>query len=195
MGASYASQSFLVIKTALRREMLMALMRIWDYTSKSVQIASIVTDVRNEEVVDALIAERMKNLTKNGPGIGMNEFKTMLHQTLVDRAEQVHTVFLTYADGGEKRSVLEKLRTLRHEHLAHRQAKPTTTSSDADDDEVELFYGDTLKLVQDLLSIVHGVAYDPQDTAEVYRQYASKFWAGVRSEQTPGHPHFGPPNQ
>ena len=34
MGASYASHTFLTVRTALRREMLLALMRLWDNDSR-----------------------------------------------------------------------------------------------------------------------------------------------------------------
>ena len=62
MGASYASQSFLVIKIALRREMLMGMMRIWDYANGSVKIKSIVDDILTATVIDALVVERTKSL-------------------------------------------------------------------------------------------------------------------------------------
>lgn len=191
MGASYASQSFLVIKAALRREMLMGMMRIWDYANNSVKIRSVVDDVLSDAVIDALVVERMGHITKNGPGIGMDQFQTLLRKTMVDGAKEAAVIFRQYDKDGKKRPVLEKVRTLRHEHLAHRQTTATvTTGADATDEEIELFYQDTLCVVQSLLSIVYGVAYDPQDTASVYGHYAAQFWAGARGENTPGHPNY-----
>jgi hypothetical protein len=61
------------------------------------------------------------------------------------------------------------------------------------DEETESFYQDNSKLVGLLLSLVAGVAYEPNDTAEVYRFYAKFFWAGVRGEQTEGHPNYRAP--
>jgi hypothetical protein len=55
---------------------------------------------------------------------------------------------------------------------------------------IESFYQDTSELVRLLLSLIEALAYDPQDAALVYRHYATLFWAGVRGEQTEGHPNY-----
>jgi AbiU2 len=39
MGQSYASQAFFVTRAALRREMMLALMRIWDKNKQAIRIA------------------------------------------------------------------------------------------------------------------------------------------------------------
>jgi len=83
-------------------------------------------------------------------------------------------------EGGKHRAVLEKLLTLRHERLAHRQLAPATaTGANATDEEIEQFYQDNSKLIEILLSVVNAMAYDPQDTANVYGFYASHFWKRV----------------
>lgn len=53
MGESYASHAFLVVKIALRREVLLALMRLWDTDkrairmSASVNVLGALTDTRD----------------------------------------------------------------------------------------------------------------------------------------------------
>jgi hypothetical protein len=42
MGRSYAGQSFLIVRSALRREMLLALMRIWDTTKGTQSLCKVV---------------------------------------------------------------------------------------------------------------------------------------------------------
>jgi len=46
------------------------------------------------------------------------------------------------------------------------------------------------KLIGLLLSLVRAEAYDPDDTAEVYRFHSKLFWAAVRGQRTEGHPNF-----
>ena len=45
MGDSFASQTFLVVRMALRREMLLALMRLWDRDSRAVRMKLSIADV------------------------------------------------------------------------------------------------------------------------------------------------------
>ena len=93
--------------------------------------------------------------------------------------------------GGSHEAVLKKLLALRHERLAHRQLAPTTaTGASATDEDIEEFYHDNSKLIRIFLAVVNAMAYDPEDTAHVYRHYAGHFWAGARGEQTEGHPNY-----
>jgi len=69
---------------------------------------------------------------------------------------------------------------LRHERLAHREIAGVATGTNATDEEVESFYQDMSKLISLLLSLVMAQAYDPEDTAQVYRFHAKFFWAAVR---------------
>ena len=48
-------------------------------------------------------------------------------------------------------------------------------------------------LIRHLMSLVLAVAHDPDEFALVHRCYAAEFWAGVRSEKTPGHPNYRAP--
>jgi hypothetical protein len=61
LGTSFATQAFLVTRTALRREMLLALMRLWDSTKfgKHVRVQSIAATLREAAVLDALALERV----------------------------------------------------------------------------------------------------------------------------------------
>src|SRR5260370_3090404 len=89
---------------------------------------------------------------------------------------------------GKVRALVKELRTLRHKRLAHRDIRAlAATGANNFDTEVEAFYQDMSKLVSLLLHLVKGHGYDPQETAEVYRTYATLFWAAVRGERTKGH--------
>jgi hypothetical protein len=46
MGQSYASQAFLVMRMALRRETMLALMRLWDRNKQAVRISLIVATIQ-----------------------------------------------------------------------------------------------------------------------------------------------------
>ena len=53
MGMSFATNTFLIVRQALRREMLLALMRMWDNNTKAVSLPSIANALRDERVIDA----------------------------------------------------------------------------------------------------------------------------------------------
>jgi AbiU2 len=187
MGASFASQTFLVVRLALRREMLLALMRLWDKDSSNVRMKESIADVlRKQSVVDALAAER---------AAGMIGAKDQIRLDLSQRASEAIALVDKYSKGGSHYATREKLTTLRNERLAHRPAKEVAAAgADPTDEEVESFYQDNSKLIHLLMSLVKRIAYDPNDTAETYRFYAAFFWVGVRGERTEGHPNYRAPS-
>lgn len=187
MGQSYASQAFLVARTALRREMVLALMRLWDTNPKAVRIQWITSVLRERTVIDALAKDRVDR-------IFLPESIDLMINDLATRAAEAVRLIHKYMEGGSHAAVLKKLRALRHERLAHRQLAPTTAPGvSATDEEIEEFYQDNSKIVHILLSVVNAIAYDPEDAAKVYRHYAGHFWAAARGERTAGHPNYRPP--
>jgi hypothetical protein len=189
MGDSFATHTFLVVRSALRREMLLALMRLWDKDSRAVRMKESIADVlREQSVVHALAADSAAR--------GMAGWEDQMRSELSQRAVKAIALVDKYSKGGSHHTVLKNLRRLRHERLAHRQTEATpvaATGLEATDEEIESFYQDNSELIHLLLSLVERIAYDPNDTAEVYRFYAKFFWAGVRGERTQGHPNHGAP--
>src|SRR5450759_60347 len=57
MGKSYASQAFLITRTALRREMVLALVRLWDTNPKAIRMQSIAADLSEKRVIEALAVD------------------------------------------------------------------------------------------------------------------------------------------
>jgi hypothetical protein len=177
LGKSYASQAFLITRTALRREMLLALIRLWDTNMdkkvKALRMQSIAHTLQKEEVIYALALDRASRL-------GWLEEIDAVRDDLGKKAAEVVRLVHKYTDGGAGNAVYKKLSALRNERLAHRQIAPgTATGANATDEEIEEFYQDNSKLIQILLGVVNAMAYDPQDTAKVYRFYASHFWKRV----------------
>jgi hypothetical protein len=66
MGVSYATHAFKVVRMALRREMLLALMRLWDNDSKAVSIEFVAEILRDKCVIDALAADRASRIGMAG---------------------------------------------------------------------------------------------------------------------------------
>jgi AbiU2 len=101
----------------------------------------------------------------------------------------------SYARNGRNAAVLEKLRTVRHERLAHRQIEqPSAVGGPGlTDEEIEAFYQNNSRIISLLSSLVSGIGYDPQETGEVFCHHASFFWAAARGERTEGHPNYRPP--
>jgi AbiU2 len=173
-GASYATQAFRVIRTALRREIVLALIRLWDNDTRAVGMERIAKALRNEDVIDALALER--GYHSDSPGI----FDAIRDDLRKKAAEAILLIDKYITSDGAGRLVYEKLRALRNERLAHRQVteaeEAEVTGATTTDEEIEGFYHDNSKLVHILLGTVNAMAYDPQDTAEVFGFYANHFW-------------------
>jgi hypothetical protein len=188
MGDSFATHTFLVVRLALRREMLLALMRLWDRDERNVGMELSIADLlRDRSVVHALAVDRVARM-------GMADWEDEMRSDLSQRASEAIALVEKYSEAGSHYTTLQKLRRLRNQRLAHRPVKEVAATGLAPtDEEIESFYQDNSKLVGLLLSLVSGVAYDPNDTAEAYRFYAKFFWAGVRGERTEGHPNYRAP--
>ncbi|NYH26249.1 AbiU2 domain-containing protein [Paraburkholderia bryophila] len=191
MGLSYAAHAFFVVRSALRREMLLALMRLWDNDRKgrAIGMESIAKTLSDQQVFTALVVSRAE-----GTGLSSGFVVDRMRETLDAKSKKAVELISKYAPGGKHRGVLEKLRTLRNEYLAHKQTTPTNaTGADASDNEIETFYQDNLEIVQLLLSSVLGRYFDLAEAADVYRHHSKYFWAAARGERTEGHPNYWTP--
>lgn len=188
MGTSYATQSFRVVSTALRREMIMALMRMWDNSKKNnLRMEDIGREIAKPAVMTALV-------TESAARMGIRGAEADIRSTLEMRAAEVTRIIGKYGQGGPRHSVLKKLRHLRDKRLAHHELGPVTaTGPSVEDNDIEEFFQDHYALIQALVGLVNRMAYNPAETAGVFRRYADHFWAGVRGERTEGHPHFRMP--
>jgi uncharacterized protein YqeY len=185
MGVSFATHAFLIVRSALRREMLLALIRLWDNDERNVGMElSIADPLRDQSVVHALAAERAARR-------GMAEWEDEMRDELSQRASEAIALVEKYSEAGSHYVTLRKLRRLRNKRLAHRSVKAVAATGLAPtDEEIESFYQDNSKLVGLLLGLIEAVAYDPNDTAEDTRVNAKLFWAGVLGEKTEGHPNY-----
>jgi hypothetical protein len=189
MGTSYATGTFKVIQWALRREMLMALMRIWDNEEKAVSLKRIVRCLRDPKFVAAL--SRMRAEATQG---GFQRFLAEhLEGNYREKIDRVGQLFDKYQKCGDSAHVMKHLLTLRNTMLAHRQTLPIKPQRDATLDEIEQFYSDTRSIVECLLHVIKATALDTADTVGVYGTYAKYFWEGARGECTHGHPSYKGP--
>lgn len=187
MGNSFATHSFLVIRTALRREVLMALMRLWDTNRQALKLTAIAETLGDPACFDALVRSRVQSLDSTF------DITERVRETLEPKRDEILALIRKYTDDISKSSILERLRTLRHEHLAHRQANAPTNPDDLQhtDEEVEQIYQDTLAIVALMLSVVLATSFDiARQVSDVYRHHAGFFWAAARGERTEGHPRF-----
>ncbi|OZI38046.1 hypothetical protein CAL29_06755 [Bordetella genomosp. 10] len=192
MGNSYATHTFLIIRSALRREVLLGLMRLWDNNRQALSMAKIVEILKDRSFFDALVAQRAAHFSRDF------DAAAMMREALLPKRDNVLELVRRYLKDGGGSTVLERLKTLRNQHLAHRQvsegqAEATAQAADAADSEIEVFYADTIELVTALLSLVFGEAFDiGTDTAGLYQHHGKFFWAAVRGERTEGHPNYRP---
>lgn len=181
MGHSYAGHAFLAIRLALRRETLLALTRLWDTNKQPVRMSAIAALLREPGLVEALAQDRADRT-------GFTDLSAVMTADMAGKAAKILDLVNKYSEGGSRNGVRENLLRLRHERLAHRQfASATEIAADGLDARIEEFFDDASKLIQLLMSLVNATAYDPQDTAKVYRWHADKFWAGAHSERVEGH--------
>jgi hypothetical protein len=181
LGKSYATQAFLITRTALRREMLLALIRMWDKNKQALGMHSVAETLRREKgMIDALALDRVNHFDFPEAIDLLDEMKDDLGK----KAAEADLLVKKYWKDGTHHAVFEKLKTFRDERLAHRQLAPArATGANATDEEIEEFYQDNSKLIHILLGVVNAMAYDPEDTAKVYRFYASHFWGAFQKTE------------
>lgn len=189
MGVSFATHAFHIVRASLRREMLLALMRLWDKNSRFVRMDFIGRSLGNRTIINALARDRVMGR------FGDLELEAEMRKDMSRRAKKVTDLISEYSKDGPRFAVLEKMRNLRHQRLAHRTAEPIAAiGAELTDKEIETFYQDNSKIISVSLSLVAGIGYDPEQTAEVYRYYSKFFWAGACGERNERHPiHRTPP--
>jgi hypothetical protein len=99
-----------MVRAALRREMLLALMRLWDKDPRAVGMVSIAK-LCNEDVIEALVADPAGRHPI--PGI-----EPQIKQELNQFAKKAKELVSQYSEGGSHFEVFQKLKTLRDKHLA-----------------------------------------------------------------------------
>lgn len=203
LGTSFAAHSFQIIRLSLRRELLLALTRLWDSNPQALRMSLIAAQLRDRNFFEALVQSRSARFFSTFAPDNVRE-------ALTPKRDQILRLINKYSEGGKSYEVLKKLKVLRNQHLAHRQlpiapvalagadepAQPLAGDNPsvwATDDEVEAFYQDNREIVSLLLSLVHGLVLDFSDSSNFYKQNAKYFWASVRGERTEGHPHYRPP--
>jgi hypothetical protein len=189
MGNSFATHSFKIVRQSLRREMLLALMRLWDKDTRAIRMTTVAEKLRDKKFFDTVVARRAGVTGLSSAGV-----EDAMRQALIPKRDEVVKLVHKYSEGGTGSDVFKKLRALRHERLAHRQTTPTNvTLADATDKEIESFYEDNLELVRLLLSLILATGFDLKDAAGVYCHHAKFFWANARGERTEGHPDYRQP--
>ena len=100
---SFAGQTFLIVRRALRREMLLGLSRLWDHHTEAIKIISIADDLENPTIFEFVWPN------------------TLVYAGSSGQAAEAAALIRRYEKGGSSHSVLSRLRNLRNQHLAHRQ--------------------------------------------------------------------------
>jgi hypothetical protein len=170
---SFAGQTLLIVRLALRREMLLGLSRLWDHRTEAIKIISIADDLENSTILDSLLPN------------------TPVYAEARGQAAEAAALIRRYEKGGSSHSVLSRLRKLRNQHLAHHQIAAKligVVDEEEIEKETEALYADSAKLISLLEHVVEKTAYDPKDTAGVAAFHAKFFWEAVTGERNEGHP-------
>jgi hypothetical protein len=187
MGTSFARHTFHIVGWALRRELILALMRIWDGQKDTPNMKRIRQWLNDEAKYELLLKERAGRISSEP-----NSIMHLLRESLDPARQRISASIAQYMDGGEKVDAIQRLRIVRNKRLAHRDLETPMDAVDPTDDQVVQLYLDTLDLVTDLLHLVMGTAFDLREAADVYAHHAKYFWVAARGERTEGHPNYRP---
>lgn len=214
MGKSFATNTFLVVRMALRREMLLALVRLWDRNSDALGMVSIANTLKDKRILDALVTEcesgwmnqpvydcgsdepltpELKIIVEDYCRRDALQFSKKQSSFLLSNAEEAVSIISSYAEGEPKHATLKYLRTLRNERLAHRQVVAAKASVNPVDIKIEDFYQDMLILLHKLLLAVENTHYEPGETAKIKQRHAELFWKASRGECDADHPDYKAP--
>ncbi len=188
MSHCYAGQAFLVIRTALRRELILALTKLWDSDNRAVRMDRVAEYIRNPSVIRGLAA---RSTSREG---WPPELADAIETELTKKATDALVLLDKYLKNGPSRGVHDGLQALRNAVIAHRAVRAGAIDrASLTDEEIETFYQDMSELIRLLMGLALATVYDPRETAGVFGRYASEFWAGTRGEKTAGHPHYRAP--
>lgn len=213
MGTSYATNAFLIVRNALRRETLMALMRLWDNNPKALSLHNIRNILRDGRVVDVLAAEcaaqwdnsetriiglediplERRVLVEQAARESGRSFGQEMANKLRENVQEILNLIEKYQENGSGYRIFDYLRLLRDQYFAHKQLNPTTVSAldnETSDEAVEQFYNDMAQVIHLLRLVAENVHYEPEQSAEIYRKYATLFWQSAKGEMTEGHPSY-----
>jgi len=213
MGKSRATNAFLVIRNVLRRETLMSLMRLWDNHREALSLSNIKNLLRDQRTIDALAEEcadqwdnsvtrifglndhpeEIQPLIERAASDSEREFGKEMANKLRAQAQDAVNLIEKYETQGSGYETFKYLKSLRDQHIAHRQitAKPARISAhNSSDEAVEEFYNDVSKIIYLLLLVSENTYFDLDQTAEIFRICATLFWQPVKGESTEGHPSY-----
>ncbi|ULU25281.1 hypothetical protein [Dyella terrae] len=186
MGTSFATNSFHIVAWALRRELILALMRIWDTRHDTPNMESIWRWLTDDSKYEELLKDRAQKIS-SVPELVWD----MLRSSLGSKRKNIRMAIESYLIEGEKHASLERVRTVRNKRLAHHDLELPPGLVDPTNEEVVQLYRDTLTIVSELLHLVSGTAFDLlEDEAGRHAHNAKFFWVAVRGERTEGHPDF-----
>lgn len=185
LGTSYATQSFRAVNTALRWQMFMALMRLWD-TRGGVGLKRIAQALAEPQLIEALINEALPKVTPEG-----DAKNTFIRDQVVESIGACAKEIVGEIEAIHGTEIHGALRTLRNQRLAHFDTRASVAANaDVEDDLIGPYLRQTAAVIAKLSSLALRTAYDPMDTEQVFAHYARFFWAGVSGERTKVHPLF-----
>ena len=116
IGTSYAAHAFQIIRLSLRRELLLALTRVWDTNKQAVRMSLIADRLRDKKFFEALVQYRAGRI-----GLRSRFAPDAMREALTPKRDQILELIGKYSVNGTAFEVLEQLKMLRHQRLAHRQ--------------------------------------------------------------------------
>jgi hypothetical protein len=195
LGRSYATNAFLWVREALRREMVLGVLRLWDSDKRNVSMRSIANTLGDKRVVRAL-ADQAADRRRGADLAVVNEVRAAAERELGQRATDAIAIIRKYEEGGSGHATLEKLLRLRNQRLAHRPFRDEPTQ--VDDEPVtsahlETLFRDMADVIRLLKGAVEKTSYNPEEAGQIFARHSELFWASVRGERTEGHPSYRPP--
>ncbi len=175
---TYAGHSFNVIRVALRREVVLGLLRLWDSKPRTFNMRLISENLRDDGLYDCVLSH-IRDAFMPSPDCRAEY-----------RAKRTRLCDLITDTQGESSNKWKCLFKIRNEHLAHRNTggQPklvAVASGDKEDTAVEWLYNRSAKIVEDLLAVTNGHTYSFSVAAGVDNLYAGYFWDAFRPHGPP----------
>jgi len=181
MGNSFATNTLNILLPSLWRDALLSLSRIWDKSGPAVNISSLLPILRRGDFVTALVDHCHPDLDSFLRAHCLCQWK--------DTAAKAVRLLARYERDGDRFHLLDDLRTIRHERLAHRAFSPSRPDLPAfDAEKFEIAYKETAELISLLMSLLNQTVVDPLEVASQRAQCAEFFWAPVCGERNEQHP-------
>ncbi|WP_140411197.1 hypothetical protein [Chromobacterium violaceum] len=167
--------AFNVVQTALLREVVIGLTKIWDKSKGTIKMAKFKEELRNGELVDCIAKLRLGRIdTVDGQGLRklMGPHMNAVEMGIRAKICEVVSGVEAYEDGNEGK----ELKKIRDGFIAHRNMACEFAQL-SDVGILKKCIEETVAIAKNIESVLNRVSFDFSTTAYKYEDAANDFWS------------------